>query len=84
MPGPGGTAEREDTLVAEVGAGALALVVAGSSGWSNAYMACALFALPAMLTALMARLDTPAAVLHSLRQESSHQARLPRATVLCE
>lgn len=34
-------------------AGALALVVAGRMGWSTAYMACAVFALPAMLTGLI-------------------------------
>lgn len=34
-------------------AGALALVVAARYGWSAAYMACAIFALPAMLTALV-------------------------------
>jgi PAT family beta-lactamase induction signal transducer AmpG len=34
-------------------AGALALVVAGRWGWSAAYIACAAFALPAMLTGLI-------------------------------
>ncbi len=34
-------------------AGALALVVAARYGWEAAYMACAVFALPAMLTALV-------------------------------
>jgi PAT family beta-lactamase induction signal transducer AmpG len=34
-------------------AGALALVVAGRWGWSAAYMVCAAFALPAMLTGLV-------------------------------
>jgi PAT family beta-lactamase induction signal transducer AmpG len=34
-------------------AGALALVVAARSGWSIAYMVCAVFALPAMVTALV-------------------------------
>ena len=34
-------------------AGALALVVAARYDWSVAYMACALLALPAMLTALI-------------------------------
>lgn len=38
--------------IGSAGAGALALVIAGRSGWSAAYLACALFALPAMLTAL--------------------------------
>ncbi|MCK0128097.1 MFS transporter [Erythrobacter sp. F6033] len=35
------------------GAGAIALVVAVRYGWSAAYIACAMFALPAMLTALI-------------------------------
>ncbi|MET1754604.1 MFS transporter [Novosphingobium sp. RD2P27] len=35
------------------GAGALALVVAGRYGWSSAYIACAVFAVPAMATALL-------------------------------
>lgn len=35
------------------GAGALALVVADRMGWQAAYIACAAFALPAMLTALV-------------------------------
>lgn len=39
--------------IGSAGAGALALVVAAKSGWSNAYLACAIFALPAMLTALV-------------------------------
>ncbi|WP_292971120.1 MFS transporter [Novosphingobium sp.] len=39
--------------IGSAGAGALALVVAAKSGWSNAYLACAVFALPAMLTALV-------------------------------
>lgn len=34
-------------------AGALALVVAGRMGWAAAYIACAVFALPAMLTGLI-------------------------------
>ena len=34
-------------------AGGLALVVAARSGWSAAYAACAIFALPAMLTAIV-------------------------------
>lgn len=34
-------------------AGALALVVAARYGWQAAYMACAIFALPAMITALV-------------------------------
>ncbi|MGE3691645.1 MAG: MFS transporter [Novosphingobium sp.] len=39
--------------IGSAGAGALALVVAARYGWSAAYMACAAFALPAMLTALL-------------------------------
>ncbi len=38
--------------IGSAGAGALALVLADRVGWSVAYMACALFALPAMLTGL--------------------------------
>ena len=38
--------------IGSAAAGALALVVAARSGWSMAYMTCAVFALPAMLTAL--------------------------------
>lgn len=38
--------------IGSAGAGALALVLADRIGWSAAYMACALFALPAMLTGL--------------------------------
>jgi len=34
-------------------AGAIALIVAGRWGWSTAYIACAAFALPAMLTGLL-------------------------------
>lgn len=39
--------------IGSAGAGALALVVAARMGWSAAYVACAAFALPAMLTALV-------------------------------
>lgn len=39
--------------IGSAGAGALALFMAARSGWSAAYLACALFALPAMLTALI-------------------------------
>jgi len=39
--------------VGSAGAGALALVVAAREGWSAGYMVCALFALPAMATALL-------------------------------
>ena len=39
--------------IGSAGAGALALVIAGRQGWSAAYLVCAAFALPAMLTALI-------------------------------
>ncbi len=39
--------------IGSAGAGALALFVAARSDWSMAYLACASFALPAMLTALI-------------------------------
>src|SRR5690606_25611748 len=39
--------------IGAAGAGALALVVAARWGWEAAYMVCAVFALPAMLTALI-------------------------------
>ncbi|MFT3978748.1 MAG: MFS transporter, partial [Sphingomonas bacterium] len=38
--------------IGSAGAGALALVIAARSGWSLAYLACAAFALPAMLAGL--------------------------------
>ena len=39
--------------IGSAGAGAIALVVAARYGWEAAYMACALIALPAMITALV-------------------------------
>ncbi|MGK2911568.1 MAG: AmpG family muropeptide MFS transporter [Sphingobium sp.] len=39
--------------IGSVAAGALALVLASRIGWQGAYMACAVFALPAMLTGLI-------------------------------
>ena len=39
--------------IGSAGAGALALVVSARMGWSAAYIACAAFALPAMLTAVL-------------------------------
>jgi PAT family beta-lactamase induction signal transducer AmpG len=39
--------------IGSAGAGALALVIAARAGWEVAYMTCAAFALPAMLTALV-------------------------------
>ncbi len=51
--------------IGSTGAAALALVLAARTGWSVAYLACALFALPAMITALVlgepARHRAPAA-----------------------
>lgn len=39
--------------IGSVAAGALALVLAARIGWEGAYLACAIFALPAMLTGLL-------------------------------
>ncbi|WP_295531297.1 MFS transporter [Novosphingobium sp. Chol11] len=39
--------------IGSTGAAALALVMAARTGWSAAYLACALFALPAMITAVV-------------------------------
>ena len=39
--------------IGSAGAGALALVVAERAGWSNAYLLCAAFALPAMIAGLV-------------------------------
>jgi len=39
--------------VGSAGAGALALVIAARYGWSSAYIACAMFAVPAMAVALL-------------------------------
>jgi PAT family beta-lactamase induction signal transducer AmpG len=39
--------------VGSAGAGALALIIAARYGWSSGYMACAMFAIPAMATALL-------------------------------
>jgi len=39
--------------IGSTAAGALALVVAGRLGWTTAYLVCAVFALPAMLTGLI-------------------------------
>lgn len=39
--------------VGSAGAGAVALVIASRYGWSSAYMACAMFAIPAMAVALL-------------------------------
>lgn len=48
-------------------AGALALVVAGRMGWDWAYAVCAIFALPAMLTALILGEPARHAVTHAKR-----------------
>ena len=39
--------------IGSAGAGALALLLSGRIGWNGAYIACAAFALPAMITALV-------------------------------
>lgn len=39
--------------IGSAGAGAIALVVAGAYGWTAGYLACAAFALPAMITGLV-------------------------------
>ncbi len=39
--------------IGSAGAGAVALIVAGRMGWASGYLACAAFAIPAMLTALI-------------------------------
>ncbi len=39
--------------VGSAGAGAVALIIAARHGWSSGYMACAMFAIPAMATALL-------------------------------
>jgi MFS transporter, PAT family, beta-lactamase induction signal transducer AmpG len=54
--------------IGSAGAGALALVVAERMGWSAAYMACACFALPAMLTGLI--LGEPARHIISTQKQS--------------
>ncbi len=39
--------------IGSAGAGALALIVSARAGWDSAYIACAAFAVPAMITALL-------------------------------
>jgi PAT family beta-lactamase induction signal transducer AmpG len=51
--GPGAGMSQYGWRIGSVAAGALALIVAGRFGWELAYMLCALFALPAMLTGLV-------------------------------
>lgn len=50
--GPGAGMSQYGWRIGSTSAGALALVVAGRFGWEAAYLACASFALPAMLTGL--------------------------------
>lgn len=52
--GPGSGMSQYGWRIGAAGAGALALLVAARWGWSAAYLACAGFALPAMLTGLWA------------------------------
>jgi PAT family beta-lactamase induction signal transducer AmpG len=51
--GPGAGMSQYGWRIGSTAAGALALVLAARVGWEAAYLACALFALPAMLTALL-------------------------------
>ena len=53
--------------IGSVAAGALALVIAARAGWSAAYIACAVFALPAMLTGLV--LGEPARHVVAIEQQ---------------
>jgi PAT family beta-lactamase induction signal transducer AmpG len=50
--------------IGSAGAAAVALVISARHGWTAAYMACAVFALPAMLTALILG-EPPRRVVHS-------------------
>jgi PAT family beta-lactamase induction signal transducer AmpG len=51
--GPGSGMSQYGWRIGSVAAGALALVLAARIGWEAAYLACAGFALPAMLTGIM-------------------------------
>jgi len=51
--GPGSGMSQYGWRIGSVAAGALALVLAARVGWQAAYLACAAFALPAMLTGLV-------------------------------
>ena len=51
--GPGSGMTQYGWRIGSVSAGAIALVLAARVGWSGAYLACAAFALPAMLTGLV-------------------------------
>ena len=51
--GPGSGMSQYGWRIGSAGAGALALIVAARSGWSAGYAVCAIFALPAMITALV-------------------------------
>ena len=53
QPGTGSGMSQYGWRIGSAGAGALALVVSARLGWSAAYIACAAFALPAMLTAVL-------------------------------
>ena len=58
--------------IGSVAAGALALVLAARVGWEMAYLACAVFALPAMLTGLI------------VGEPERHTRRRPRARAIGE
>lgn len=51
--GPGAGMSQYGWRIGSTAAGALALVIAGRFGWEAAYLACASFALPAMLTGVI-------------------------------
>lgn len=51
--GPGSGMSQYGWRIGSTAAGGLALVLAGQFGWQPAYLACAAFALPAMLTGLV-------------------------------
>jgi PAT family beta-lactamase induction signal transducer AmpG len=53
--------------IGSVAAAALALLIAASQGWTDAYLACVVFALPAMLTALIVG-EPPRHVEHNSRR----------------
>jgi MFS transporter, PAT family, beta-lactamase induction signal transducer AmpG len=59
--------------IGSAGAAALALVIAKRHGWTAAYLGCVIFALPAMLTALIVG-DPPRRVVHVARRGLSDVA----------
>ena len=66
--------------IGSAGAAALALVVAGRMGWHAAYMVCAVFALPAMITALL--VGEPARhVVHRARSLARRASAIRRRSV---